>query len=127
MNLSVLAERVAAGATVTCKPAGHSMRPLICSGSEVRIAPVLAERIEPNDIVLVRVAGRVYLHKVLAVDSTRRRARIGNNRGGVNGWAGFERIYGICVSVDGTPRPRLEGKTASPPTTGQADQREATR
>lgn len=45
----------------------------------------------------------------------------------LNGWAGFERIYGICVSVDDTPRPRLEGKTASPASTGQADRREATR
>ena len=50
------------------------------------------ERHEVDDIVLVRVAGHVYLQKVLAVEQQRRRARIGNNRGGVNGWAGLDRI-----------------------------------
>ncbi|HET7486327.1 MAG TPA: hypothetical protein VFJ85_00260 [Acidimicrobiales bacterium] len=110
MNLGSLAGRVAAGDTVTCRPVGNSMRPLIPSGAEVAIAPVVPERIEVDDIVLVRVAGHVYLHKVLAVEPQRRRARIGNNRGGVNGWAGFDRIHGICVSVDGRRRPRSEGK-----------------
>ena len=42
------------------------MRPLIPSGGEVIIAPVFPEHIEVDDIVLVRVAGHVYLHKVLA-------------------------------------------------------------
>src|SRR4051794_24190142 len=110
MNLGVLAERVAAGETVTCRPVGSSMRPIITSGDEVTIAPVLAERVEVDDVVLVRVAGRVYLHKVLAVDEKRRRARIGNNRGGVNGWASLDRIHGICVAVGDQPRPRLSGK-----------------
>lgn len=102
---------------MSCRPVGNTMRPLIPSGAEVIIAPVLAERVEVDDIVLVRVAGHVYLHKVLAVEPQRRRARIGNNRGGVNGWAGFDRIYGICVAVDGRYRPRLAGKIA--PTGGE--------
>lgn len=112
MNLGALVGRVAAGETVSCRPVGNSIRPLIPSGVEVIIAPVLAKRVEVDDIVLVRVAGRVYLHKVLAVERQRRRTRIGNNRGGVNGWAGFDRIYGICVAVDGRRRPRIESKTA---------------
>ncbi|MGH8999279.1 MAG: hypothetical protein ACRDY7_07805 [Acidimicrobiia bacterium] len=37
-------------------------------------------------------------------------ARIGNNRGGVNSWAGFDRMHGICVSVDACRR-QTEGKT----------------
>ncbi len=96
---------------MSCRPVGNSMRPLIRSGAEVVIAPVLAERVEVDDIVLVRTAGHIYLHKVLAVEPGRRRARIGNNRGGVNGWADFDRIYGICVAVDGRRRPRIQGKT----------------
>ena len=111
MSLTSVATRVAAGETVACRPVGNSMRPLVPSGAEVRIAPVRAERVEVDDIVLVRVAGHVYLHKVLAVDPSRGRARIGNNRGGINGWAAFDRIYGICVEVDGVARPRLSGKT----------------
>ncbi|MGH9021866.1 MAG: DnaB-like helicase C-terminal domain-containing protein [Acidimicrobiia bacterium] len=38
-------------------------------------------------------------------DEEARAAQIGNNRGGVSGWAGFDRVYGICVSVDGVPGP----------------------
>lgn len=118
MNLGALAARLAAGETVTCRPVGNSMRPLIPSGAAVVISPIQAERVEVDDIVLVRVAGHVYLHKVLAVELERHRARIGNNRGGVNGWAGFDRIYGICVAVDGRRRPRLDGKIAEPPAAG---------
>lgn len=115
MNLTVLAQRVAGGATVTCRPVGNSMRPLIPSRSEVTIAPVQVDRLESGDIVLVRVAGHVYLHKVLAVDREHRRVQIGNNRGGVNGWAGLERVYGICVEVDGKLRPGIEGKLLESP------------
>ncbi|MEO7556663.1 MAG: hypothetical protein ABIV94_08695 [Acidimicrobiales bacterium] len=63
--------------------------------------------------MLVRVR-RVYLHKVIAVDAARQRARMGNNRGGVNGWAGFDRIHGICVAAGGQLRPRLAGKVVNP-------------
>lgn len=84
------------------------MSPLIPSRSEVTISPVLAEEVEPDDIVLVRVAGRVYLHKVLAADADR--VQIGNNRGGVNGWTSRSKIYGICTTVDGHARPRTSGK-----------------
>lgn len=115
MNLAVLADRVASGETVTCRPVGSSMRPIITSGQEVTSAPVLAERVEVDDVVLVRVAGRVYLHKILAVDEKRQRARIGKNRGGVNGWAGFDRIHGICVAVGDQRRPRVAGKIAPTP------------
>lgn len=94
------------------------MRPLIPSGAAVVVAPVHSDRVEVDDIVLARVAGHVYLHKVLAVEAELRRARIGNNRGGVNGWAGFDRIYGICVAVDGRRRPRVDGKLVEAPAAG---------
>lgn len=113
--MAAVADRVAKGDVVRCRPVGNSMRPLIPSGADVEIAPVVAERIEADDIVLVRVGGHVYLHKVLVVEAANRRARIGNNRGGVNGWASFDRIYGICVSIDGRGRPRLDGKVREAP------------
>ncbi|GLY41935.1 hypothetical protein Amsp01_079580 [Amycolatopsis sp. NBRC 101858] len=62
-----MARRVAGGATVTVRPSGSAMSPLI-------------------------------------------RSR-GNNRGRVDGWTGHGRMFGIYVSVDGVPRPRVAGKT----------------
>ena len=86
---------------------------LVPSGALVTVAPCRSEALEPNDVVLVRVAGSVYLHKVLAVDIPRRRVLIGNNRGRTNGWAGFAKVAGIATSVGGIPRPHLHGKLAS--------------
>lgn len=113
-SLSAAAELVRGGAVVTIRPQGRSMRPLVRAGQVVKIAPVRPEAIEPNDIVLVRIADRTYLHKVLAVEPIRRRARIGDNRGLVNGWIDFEHVYGICIEIDGIQRPRVEGKETNP-------------
>jgi len=113
--LDAMAARVAAGTPVSFRPTGSSMVPLIRSRQEVTVAPVDPGKVEPGDIVLARVAGTVYLHLVSAVDA-RGRVRISNNRGRVNGWTTPERVYGICVAVDGAPRPRTAGKlrTAGP-------------
>jgi hypothetical protein len=108
--LEGMASRVAAGATVEFRPTGSSMVPLIRSRDLVRVAPVEAARVEPGDIVLARVSGSVYLHLVSAVDPSGR-VQISNNRGRVNGWTSPARVYGICVEVDGVPRPRVAGKT----------------
>lgn len=94
------------------------MRPLISSGQEVVIAPVQANLVEPDDIVLARVSGNVYLHRVLAVDEARHRVRIGNNRGGINGWTAYERVHGICLEVGGSARPNLGDKVVGAPSTG---------
>ena len=51
------------------------------------------------------------MHLVSAVDATRDRVQISNNRGRVNGWTSHARVYGICTAVDGVPRPRIAGKT----------------
>ncbi|MFJ6138349.1 S26 family signal peptidase [Kitasatospora sp. NPDC092286] len=87
------------------------MVPLIRSRQQVVVAPVDASKLEVGDIVLARVAGAVYLHLVSAVDPARRRVQISNNRGRVNGWTGQARVFGICVAVDGVPRPGVDGKT----------------
>lgn len=92
--------RVAAGGTATIKPRGRSMTGVVPDGATVVVQPCRPEVLETDDVVLVRVAGRVYLHKVL----------IGNNRGRVNGWTGFDKVVGIATSVNATPRPRLGGK-----------------
>jgi hypothetical protein len=124
--MEAMAERVARGSTVEFRPTGSSMVPLIRSRQPVVVAPVDAVRVEPGDIVLARVSGTVYLHLVSALDRAAGRVQISNNRGRVNGWTTHARVYGICVAVDGRPRPRTAGKLRDPDsatgqtTTGQA-------
>ena len=109
--LDAVADRVAAGATVDFRPSGSSMVPLIRSRQQVTVAPVDPAKVEVGDIVLARVAGSVYLHLVSGVDASRGRVQISNNRGRVNGWTNHARVFGLCVAVEGVPRPRIHGKT----------------
>lgn len=114
--LDAWANRIGRGETVDFRPTGGSMVPLIRSGQRVRVGPAVPGRLEAGDIVLARVHGTVYLHLVLAVDAPRRRVQIGNNRGGVNGWTSYDRVFGICLAVDGVPRPGATAKVrATPP------------
>lgn len=108
--LGSIGTRVAAGATVTFRPTGTSMIPLIRSRQPVTVAPVHPARLEVGDIVLARVAGNVYLHLVSAVDMGNSRVQISNNRGRINGWTNHARIFGICTSVEGKARPNVAGK-----------------
>ena len=91
------------------------MVPLIRSRQLVTVAPVDPAKVEVGDIVLARVAGTTYLHLVSAVDASRGRVQISNNRGRVNGWTNHARVYGICTAVDGIPRPRTADKVRRPP------------
>jgi hypothetical protein len=108
--MDTIAAKVADGATVDFRPRGSSMVPLIRSRQRVTVAPVDPTRLEVGDIVLAKVAGTVYLHLVSAIDQGRSRVQIGNNRGRINGWTTHHRIFGICVAVDGIPRPNTETK-----------------
>jgi ApbE superfamily uncharacterized protein (UPF0280 family) len=89
------------------------MAPLVRSRQPVVVAPVDASRLEVGDIVLARVAGTVYLHLVSALDPARRRVQISNNRGRVNGWTGYDRVFGICVEVDGVARAGAAARSAT--------------
>jgi hypothetical protein len=108
--LDVMAAKVAAGSAVEFRPRGSSMVPLIRSRQLVRVDPVDPARIEAGDIVLARVAGTVYLHVVSAVDHGAGRVQISNNRGRVNGWTSYAKVFGICTAVDDVRRPRIGGK-----------------
>ena len=78
---------------VTIKPRGHSMEPLIMDRQQVTIRKLADDDVlAVGDIVLARVHGRVYLHKVTAIDGTR--VQISNNRGHVNGWTGRDKVAG---------------------------------
>lgn len=80
------------------------MVPLIRSRQLVAVAPVDPSKLVVGDIVLARVAGTVYVHLVSAVDPARERVQISNNRGHVNGWTSHDRVFGICVAIDGASR-----------------------
>ncbi|GAA2796248.1 S24/S26 family peptidase [Crossiella cryophila] len=109
--MDAVASRVAGGATVTFRPSGSSMVPLIRSKQQVVVAPVDPAKVEVGDIVLARVTGTVYLHLVSAVDLPRKRVQISNNRGRINGWTSHDRVFGICVEVEGVARSGAAGKT----------------
>ncbi|KJK50800.1 hypothetical protein UK23_09005 [Lentzea aerocolonigenes] len=99
--LDSAASRVARGETVRFRPTGNSMVPLIRSRQLVTVAPVDKATLAVGDVVLARVAGTVYLHKVTAIAGER--VQIGNNRGRINGWTSRDRIFGRCVEVDEAP------------------------
>ncbi|MFD6421391.1 S26 family signal peptidase [Streptomyces sp. NPDC060198] len=118
--LDAVADRVAAGATVTFRPSGTSMVPLIRHRQQVIVAPVDPSALETGDIVLARVAGTVHLHVVSSVDPAKRRVQISNNRGRVNGWTGYARVFGICVAVDGVARKGAVDKTVAAGSNGSS-------
>jgi hypothetical protein len=84
------------------KESGNSMTPLIKHRQPFDLMPVDPELLEKGDIVLVKVRGRVYTHKVIGL--RKNQVQIGNNHGGVNGWTNLSNVYGIVVAVDGVPR-----------------------
>jgi len=91
-------EGLQAGKTVQIRPHGNSMNGKINSGDLVTISPCTPEVLKPDDIVLVKVKGNVYVHLIKAVDGER--YQIGNNKGGINGWVGTHAIYGKVVRVE---------------------------
>lgn len=90
------------GETVISRPVGNSMVPLIKSKQFVWLEPVnISTELKQDDIVYCKVKGRFYTHKVLAVKKVDDKDRflIGNNKGGINGWIGKNKIYGRVVKV----------------------------
>lgn len=72
---------------------GNSMTPILKSHDVVRVDPVpVGVVLSKGDIVLARVNGRVYLHKITGVKAGKKRIvqivqyQISNNHGHVNGW-----------------------------------------
>lgn len=69
-------EKLLAGETVTFRPKGNSMVPLIKSGEKCTVAPISRD-LQIDDIVLCKVKGTQYLHKITALDENR--VQISNN------------------------------------------------
>src|SRR5271157_5161135 len=90
--------KLLAGETVQFRPRGNSMAPLIDSGDLVTLVMATKGTVKVGDIVLCKVKGAQYLHLVKAIDEER--YQIGNNRGGINGWAQGSNIYGRVTKVE---------------------------
>ena len=116
MNLRAEAFKLSQGKIVLFKALGGSMEPLIHSGATVTVSPVKRFKntgdqplpigrpfqmcgkgsmyLEVGDIVLCKVNGNYYLHKIVAITSDYR-YQIGNNKGRINGYASA--IYGMVI------------------------------
>ena len=92
-------EQLAAGRAVEFRPRGHSMAPRIKDRQLVRVEP--DHEPQHDDAVLCTVGTRAYVHLIKAIRGrgARRRYLIGNNRGGLNGWIGRDKIHGVVVAV----------------------------
>jgi hypothetical protein len=86
------------GQTVSFRPHGHSMVPIILSGQLCTVEPVAAGTLTVGDVVLCKVEQAEYLHLVKAIDGDR--YQIGNNRGRINGWIFGSKIFGRLVKVE---------------------------
>lgn len=104
----MILERLAKGEKVVNRESGNSMLPLIESRQAVTLERVDPSKLEPRDIVYVKVRGRVYTHLVLAVRGDE--VQIGNNRGGVNGWTKKDHVYAIITEIDGVPLAKAKAK-----------------
>lgn len=78
-------------------PRGNSMTPLIRSGQSVLLGPIGERELEVGEIVLAKVKGSVFLHKVTALDGER--VQIGNNHGHINGWTVRRKVFGRVLLV----------------------------
>lgn len=88
-------EALKEGNTILVKGIGNSMTPILKSGQIVLVEPVTDNLVlQKGDIVLVKVKGRVYLHKITARKG-QSEFQISNNHGHVNGWASRKHVYGL--------------------------------
>jgi hypothetical protein len=87
------------GQEAKVRPRGHSMTGKVNDGNLVTISPCDPGALTVGDVVLVKVSGSVYLHLIKAIDP-RGRFLIGNNRGGVNGWAPSTNVYGVVTQIE---------------------------
>lgn len=83
---------------VQIRPRGNSMIPLVHSGDLVTLEKCEPRQVVLGSVVLVRVKGNIYLHKVQAINGDR--FQIANNKGHVNGWVKFQAIYGLAVKIE---------------------------
>lgn len=74
------------------------MMPRIRSKDLVRLEAVDRDKLALDDIVLAKVKGRYWLHKITAIDGDR--IQISNNHGHVNGWTNRTKVYALVTNIE---------------------------
>lgn len=96
---AITAQKLKEGETCIIQGFGQSMTPILKSGQPVIAEPVKEDTpLNKGDIVLCKVNGHFYLHKILAVKNSKT-YQIGNNHGHVNGWVSRNSIYGKVSEI----------------------------
>ena len=96
---AITAEHLRNGEVCKVVGFGQSMTPILKSGQPVICKPVTEEtELKKNDIVLCKVKGKYYLHKISAIKNGVS-YQISNNHGHVNGTIGRSSIYGAVVEI----------------------------
>lgn len=95
----ITAERLMNGEICKVTGYGNSMTPILKSGQSVICEPVTEEtKLKKNDIVLCKVKGCYYLHKISSIKNGVS-YQISNNHGHVNGTISKKNIYGIVTKI----------------------------
>ena len=96
---AITAEHLRNGEVCKVVGFGQSMTPILKSGQPVICKPVTEEtELKKNDIVLCKVKGKYYLHKISAIKNGVS-YQISNNHGHVNGWISRNCIYGKVTKI----------------------------
>lgn len=98
MRYPEIIQELSEGRSVTLKPHGNSMTPIIRSGQRIVLSPVDPADVRVGDAVLAKVKGRYFIHKVTAIGDDGR-FQISNNHGHVNGTCRAHHIYGKVTEI----------------------------
>lgn len=96
MRYPEIIQELSEGRSVTLKPKGNSMTPIIRSGQRIVLSPVDPDDVQVGDAVLAKVKGRYFIHKVTAIGDDGR-FQISNNHGHINGWS--RQVYGKVTEI----------------------------
>lgn len=96
---AITAEHLRQGETCKVVGFGQSMAPILKSGQPVICIPVTKEtNLKKNDIVLCKVKGKYYLHKISSIKNGVS-YQISNNHGHINGTVSRNQIYGVVAEI----------------------------
>ena len=95
----ITAEHLKNGETCKVVGFGQSMTPILKSGQPVICKPVDVDtELKKNDIVLCKVKGKYYLHKISSIKNGVS-YQISNNHGHINGTITRNNIFGVVVEI----------------------------
>lgn len=95
MKWPLVAEALRSGKPVEVHPKGNSMTPIIKSGQRIVITPTDQKNVKVGDVVLAKVKGHYYVHKVTAIQGGM--CQISNNHGHINGWT--SQVFGRVTEI----------------------------